>query len=118
MLWGESTVEVKKFVESLGLKYKEADTSIPDHISVELEMMQKVIAKEWQAWNKNGGKEALYFLKIEKMFIEDHLIKWIPQFCDKVISEAEQSFYRELAKITKSFIEFEKENIDVYISEA
>ena len=117
-LWGKSTVEVKVFVETLGLKYKEDDHSIPDHISVEFEMMQKVIEKEAEEWEKGGNDEALSFLKIEKRFIDDHLIQWVPIFCNKVITQADHSFYREIAELTKSFIEFEKENIDAYISEA
>jgi len=117
-LWGKSTVEVKKFVETLGLKYKEDDHSIPDHVSVEFEMMQKVIEKEAAEWGKGSNAEALSFLKIEKMFIDDHLIQWIPVFCDKVIAQADHAFYREIAELTKNFIEFEKENIDVYISDA
>jgi len=116
-LWGASTVEVKKFVESLGLKYKESDTSIPDHISVELELMQRVIEKEKQAWNENNGKDALHYLKIEHMFMEDHLSKWIPEFCDKVTAEAEMSFYPEMAKLTKSFIELEEKEINNFLSE-
>lgn len=117
-LWGKSTVEVKVFVETLGLKYKEDDQSIPDHISVEFEMMQKVIEREAEEWEKGSNDEALSFLKIEKMFIEDHLIQWIPVFCNKVIAQADYSFYREIAELTKSYIEFEKENIDAYISDA
>jgi TorA maturation chaperone TorD len=116
--WGASTVEVKKFVESLGLKYKESDTSIPDHISVELELMQKVIEKEKQAWSTNGSKDVLHYLKIEKMFMEDHIMKWIPQFCDKVIAEAEFSYYREMAELTKNFLALEMEEINGLISGA
>jgi TorA maturation chaperone TorD len=115
--WGASTVEVKKFVESLGLHYKESDRSIPDHISVELELMQKVIEKEHQAWQENNEKDALHYLKIEHMFMEDHLIKWIPGFCDKIIAEAELSFYREMARLTKDFIAVEKKEIHKQISE-
>jgi TorA maturation chaperone TorD len=55
---------------------------------------------------------------MEKMFIEEHLIKWVPVFCDRIISEAELSFYREVAKVTKNFMEFEKKEIVKYISEA
>jgi TorA maturation chaperone TorD len=116
-LWGASTVEVKKFVESLGLKYKESDTSIPDHISVELELMQKVIEKERQAWIENNDKDALHYLKIEHMFMEDHLLKWIPGFCDKIISETEMSFYSEMARLTKSFIELEEKELNNLLSE-
>ncbi len=117
-LWGASTVDVKKFIESLGLEYKETDRSIPDHISVELEMMQKVIAKEAEEWNKKGRKEAQHYVKIEKMFMEDHIMKWIPQFCDKVIAEAELSFYREMAELTKIFLALETEEINGLLSES
>lgn len=117
-LWGASTVEVKKFIETSGLHYKEDYKELPDHISVELEFMQKVIERERDAWEEGDRDKALYCLKMEKMFIDDHLIKWVPQFCGKVVSEAELTFYREMAKITGNFIEFEKENIDAYISHA
>jgi TorA maturation chaperone TorD len=117
-LWGASTVEVQKFIETAGLKYKDDFKELPDHICVELEFMQKVIQKERLAWEARVGDRALYCLKMEKMFIDDHLIKWVPWFCDKIISEAKLPFYREMAKITSNFIQFEKENIDAYISDA
>ncbi len=117
-LWGKSTVEVKKFIESSGLEYKSDYHGMPDHISVELEFMQEATKRESLAWKDKDSKGALYCLKMEKKFIEEHLIKWLPIFCDRVISEAELSFYREMARLTKSFIEFEKEKIDKYISEA
>ena len=117
-LWGNSTVDVKKFVETLGLKYKEDDTSIPDHISVEMEMMQKLIEREQQAWGEGKKEEALYCLKAERMFVEDHLIKWVPKFCSKIEDEAEMTFYSEMAKVTRSFIELEKDSLDTYIKDA
>ncbi len=103
--WGKSTVEVKKFIETAGLEYKSEYTGLPDHISVELEFMQKVSRREAQAWEENDNDGALYCLKMERKFIEEHLVKWIPIFCDKVISEAEMSFYREMTKLTKSLVE-------------
>ena len=56
--------------------------------------------------------------ELEKMFIDDHLFRWVPRFCDKVTEDAKLSFYREMAKLTKSFIELEKASIDEYILEA
>ncbi len=80
--------------------------------------MQKIIEKEKQAWGIKNVKDALHYLKIEKMFMEDHLSKWIPQFCDKIINEAEMSFYREMAEITAKFVNIEAEEISGYIAEA
>ncbi len=116
--WGRSTVEIKKFVETSGLKFKSDYTGLPDHISVELEFMQLAAKREMQALEEKDNDGLLYCLKMEKMFIEEHLVKWVPIFCDKIISEAELSFYREIAKVTKNFMEFEQKEINKYVSEA
>ncbi len=113
-LWGQSTVEVKKFIESSSLTFKSDYTGLPDHISVELEFMQQVTLREEQAWAEQDKDTALSCLKNEKKFIEEHLARWVPIFCEKVINEAELLFYREMAALTKNFIEFEKEEINRY----
>lgn len=116
-LWGKSTIEVKQFIEASGLEYKSDYHGIPDHISVELEFMQEAVKSEEQALKEQDKDGAAYCLSMEKQFIEEHLSKWIPLFCDKVIAEAELSFYKEIARLTKYIIDFEKENIDKYLAE-
>jgi TorA maturation chaperone TorD len=111
-LWGESTAEVKKIIESSGLEYQPEYTGLPDHISVELEFMQQVILREEQAWQDDDKETALLCLENEKKFIDEHLFRWIPEFCEKVIEEADLPFYREMAKLTKNFIKFETKEID------
>ncbi len=113
-LWGEATVAVKKFIESAGLNYEPEYKGLPDHISVELEFMQQVTRHEEQAWGEEDEEGAVYCLKIQKKFIEEHLVRWVPLFCEKVIRVAELPFYREMAALTKNFIEFEKEEINEY----
>jgi TorA maturation chaperone TorD len=110
-LWGELTAEVKKIIESSGLKYTSEYTGLPDHISVELEYMQRVVQREAQAWKADDDKTARLCLKNEKNFIEEHLARWVPDFCEKVIEAADFPFYREMARLTRSFIEFEKQEL-------
>ena len=117
-LWGKSTVEVRKFIEASGLEYTPEYRGMPDHISVELEFMQQAAKMESQALEDNDNEGLLYCLKMEKRFIEEHLLKWVPGFCDRIISDAEMSFYREMARVTKHFMEFEEEEIKRYISDA
>jgi TorA maturation chaperone TorD len=111
-LWGELTAEVKRIIESSGLEYKSEFTGMPDHISVELEFMQHVVQREAQAWEADDDKTALLCLKNEKIFVDEHLFRWIPEFCEKVIKTAESPFYREMARLTQSFIEFEKQELN------
>jgi len=112
-LWGKSTVEVKKFVESTGLSYTDEYKGLPDHISVELEFMQQLTRREEEACKEDDMDGVMYCLKIEKKFIEDHIYRWVPIFCEKVIKEAELPFYRELAALTRSFIKFEMEELKI-----
>jgi TorA maturation chaperone TorD len=111
-LWGESTAEVKKIIESSGLEYQPEYTGLPDHISVELEFMQHVVLREEQAWEAEDKEMAHLCLENEKKFIEEHLARWVPNFCEKVTQEADLPFYREMARLTQTFIEFEKQELN------
>jgi TorA maturation chaperone TorD len=110
-LWGELTAQVKGIIESSGLEYESEYTGMPDHISVELEFMQHVVQREAQAWEAADDETALLCLKNEKIFVDEHLLGWIPVFCEKVIETAEMPFYREMARLTRNFIEFEKQEL-------
>lgn len=111
-LWGKSTVEVKKFIETAGLTYETEYQGIPDNISVEFEFMQRLIEREAQALAENDEESVLKCRKIERKFMEEHIIRWVPRFCDQVAKEAENPFYRDMAVLTKSFIEFDRKEVD------
>lgn len=107
-LWGESTAKVKAFIESCGFGFITDHQTIPDHISVELEFMQAITAIEAQA-RKSGDREAeSRCLKIESLFICEHLGRWVTIFCKKITSDAKHPFYKEMANLVCEFIEKEK----------
>ncbi len=106
--WGAQTAEVKKFIEATGMEYASDFNGLPDHISVELEFMQKLAEWELEKWANDDDENAEYCLSVQKKFIEEHLLKWVPQFCSEVIDKADQPFYREMAGITVDFLEFDR----------
>ena len=110
-LWGKATVAVKKFIETTGLNFEPKFTGLPDHVSVELEFMQKL--SEWEAnkWMQEDRNSAEYCQSVQRMFLEQHLLCWLPQFCDAVMAQAEMPFYRAMAELTKNYMEFERQNI-------
>ncbi|MEW8027401.1 MAG: molecular chaperone TorD family protein, partial [Candidatus Thiodiazotropha sp.] len=112
-LWGARTVEVKKFIETTGLDYASQFTGLPDHISVELEFMQKLTQWESAKWMEMDRKSAEYCLSIQRMFLQQHILGWIPKFCDAVIFQADMPFYRELAGLMKNFLEFEQQSLAI-----
>ncbi len=96
--------EVKDFIESRGLRYRADFTESHDHISVELEFMERIVQEEARVQEKGDLKKASDFIELGKNFLNEHLIKWVPGFSDMVIESASLSFYREMAKLTKEFI--------------
>lgn len=105
--WGPATVKVKKFMETAGLTIDNGFSGMPDHISVELEFMQQLAAKESEAWAESKHEFATNILHIEKMFYDQHLSRWVDSFCDKVIETSGHPFYQRFAEMTKGFLEFE-----------
>lgn len=111
-LWGRSTVEVKDFIESVGIEFRPDYHGMPDHISVELELMQKLTEAEAKAWQRGDYAEATMWLQLEQEFTDKHLARWVPAFCKQVVGQAELSFYSEMAMVTKEVLEMEKKQIE------
>lgn len=108
-LWGPKTVEVKKFIETTGLEYATQYTGLPDHVSVELEFMQRLASLEAEKWGRGDRQGAEYCLSVQRLFLEQHLISWLPALCDQVILQAELPFYLAMAELTKDYMTFERQ---------
>ena len=107
-LWGRSTVEVKRFIEATGLVYDPEFSGLPDHASVELELMQRLAEWEAERWRSRDRITAEYCLDVQRRFLDEHLLAWMPGFCDAVIAEAEIPFYRSMAVLCKNFLQIER----------
>jgi TorA maturation chaperone TorD len=106
---GNSTVDVKKRYaeEGLDIGLKEA----PDHIAIELEFMYFLIFMEVEAIRISDSGTAASYQEKQRAFLETHLGMWVSEFADNVETNAQTTFYKSLARITKSFIRRELENL-------
>ncbi len=119
-IWGDSTVWVKRFIERTGLSFKDNWDSMPDHIAIELELMQRLAACESQLWildsshnSKNTEKQLCQCLGMQEQFLSEHLCVWIPRFCERVLKTSTSLFYQEMARLTKSVILSDAEQVKV-----
>ncbi|MCW8862827.1 MAG: molecular chaperone TorD family protein [Rhodospirillales bacterium] len=108
--WGKQTAEVKVFIEAAGLKYADDYVELPDHVSAEMEFMQRLASFESKSRREGKNEDAMFCKGIQKRFYDEHLSKWIPQFCEKIIDRSETPFFKEMAELTRDVIEFEREN--------
>lgn len=84
----EPFLEVRKLYREAGLVLNK--DFLDDHIGIELEFMSYL--------TKNNMNE------LKERFVNEHLIKWVPDFCDDCLKHAQTSFYKELALNTKNLI--------------
>lgn len=110
-LWGEATVAVKKFIEATGLHIDDQFTGMPDHITAEFELMQRLALEEAEAWEQDDAELGGNIRGIQARFLDEHLSRWIPTFCDKVIENAAEPLYRTFSEIAKEFLAFEAQNL-------
>ncbi|MFN3479651.1 MAG: molecular chaperone [Thermodesulfovibrionales bacterium] len=89
-LWGKATEEVEAFYNSVGLTIDEEISLIPDHISAELFFMSYLVENK--------------LLKEQKLFMEKHLLQWVPAYCEELEKHASTTFFREVAILLKEFI--------------
>ncbi len=122
-LWGDSTVWVKQFIEMTGLSFNDDWDSIPDHITIELELMQRLTDHENQLWDQikstsSDDKQIVAeklrkCLQVQEQFISDHLSKWIPEFVERVAEISDSLFYRKMAELTESVVVSDVEHLTI-----
>lgn len=120
-LWGDSTVRAKRFIEHTGLAIEGAWDSIPDHVAIALEVMQRLAGHEATLWAQAAApthgaehvqQELARCLQAEAEFLCEHLSAWAPGFCDRVAEESTAPFYREMARLTKAFLLSDNDEIE------
>lgn len=110
-LWERSTVEVRNFIERCGFDFQEGYAGLPDAIDVELEFMQRMAAREAATLACGNQTQADLLRESQRVFLSEHLLRWVDGFCDQVVTKAEHGFYREMASLLKNFVATEREEI-------
>jgi len=99
--------EVKKFYGTFGLALNEKTREMPDHIVNELEFMHVLahlaVAAGRGKFGDNVGRGR--YVHAQKDFLERHLCRWIPEFCQALQEKTDEPFYNQLAVLTAQFVE-------------
>ena len=98
LMMQEAYDEVQDLYNELGLKMGDPNI-MPDHIGAELNFL----AVLFRNLHNNPGKR-VYYKDIAKRFLDEHLMRWLPQFISDMEEAANLKFYKALAQVTKDFI--------------
>ncbi len=105
------TRSVRQYYRSIGGDVTVEYGDLPDHLGAELDFMFFLCEKEKRCWGDRNGKEACQYLGAQKDFLEQHLLKWIPDLCQEIRGKTETGFYRSLAAFTHRFVTADAETV-------
>ncbi len=107
-VFGELSIEVQREYRRFGLELSgDLSGEPPDHLSFELEFLCLLCSQEAEAWKRGDEAEALKFSLAEKEFSEEHLLTWLPEFCDRVKEFDRLNFFRGFADLTEGWVIFD-----------
>lgn len=95
-MMAKSLLKVKEIYRRAGLVRVEGYHEPEDHIAVELAFMGYLCRE-----NCSPG--------LQRSFLHDHLLKWVPRFCDDIFKKSRSDFFRGIGKLTIGFLMMEKE---------
>jgi TorA maturation chaperone TorD len=100
--------EIHRLFSHMGIRVPDEWHQPPDYIGVELDFMRLLCSRELEAYEKQETKALSETLHEEQAFVENHLGAWVPQFCEKMFSEAREDFFRGIAHLTTGFIAYDR----------
>lgn len=100
-LVGEITLAVITRYLEAGFGTIDESAGPQDHIGVELKFMSLLCYKERNAWAQEQTDEAITSLKLQKRFLDEHLLCWVPSYCRRIQEETKESFYSGVAMLTE-----------------
>ena len=98
LIMQEAAAEVQNIYRGTGLTINSRDI-MPDHIGTELNFLSIL----FQRINTVVGGTNDY-IKIAEKFLNEHLMKWVPQFTRDMEEAADVLFYKALARVTRNVL--------------
>jgi TorA maturation chaperone TorD len=106
-LWGPEAVAVEAIYREAGLDIAPGQPRVPDHLTLEMQFMQHLCAREIDADLRGESKETARWRERQCVFLRDHLWPWLPRFASRVSEVEAHPIYRTLADFALAFVETE-----------
>jgi TorA maturation chaperone TorD len=91
-----------------------------DHISLELEFMAHLVRLTTASIDSRKPEFALGYLKLQKEFLTEHLLRWVGKFSQELMQNSEKrevDFYYALGMMLESYIKLDDQTVDLVIAQ-
>lgn len=114
MYHGRPLSQVRYMYRMSGFEKREDFHEPEDHIAVELDFMANLCKQTHLSLEEDNLEDALRYLKVQKEFLRDHLLKWVTDLCENLKMQAQSKLYKSLAYITNGFTSMEAQVVDEF----
>jgi anaerobic sulfite reductase subunit A len=101
--------EMLNLYSTMGVERADEFREPEDHIALELQFMAHLCDKTKTALRDGNFTDAKKYLDVQRIFLDEHLSKWVPKLTADILKSTNNEFYRAVAKITKAYVEADKE---------
>jgi len=107
LLFQEVTLEVRKAYLKYSLLPVEFGQEADDHLGLELDFMFRLTDLAIAEVTQEEPKDLYEILMDQKLFLEKHLLKWVPSLSEAIINNAKTEFYQGMANLLVGFLELD-----------
>jgi TorA maturation chaperone TorD len=103
-LMGKTAMDVLKTYGDVGRGMTSRVSEPPDHIGIELTYVSYLCSKEAGARKSGDADAEIRYLRMQYDFLRQHILKWVPDFCEKIAKSDRTGFYGGIVTLTKEFV--------------
>lgn len=111
-LFQPGTLEVRKSYVAQGFIPEKYPHVADDHLGLELDFMTLLAEKAQGALEAGDVGELDGLLDASIKFLDEHLLLWIPSFCETLAESKRGTFYKELAWVMSAYIKVDRAALD------
>ena len=108
-LGGSVATAVARFYENAGAQILSQCIEMPDHIGLELQLMEFLCRLEAELSMSEDTHKLYRCRHLQRQFLEDHLLRWAFDCCERIVKFAKIRFYKAVALLLSEFLEEERE---------
>lgn len=111
LLFQEETLKVRWAYLKYSLATQNIGAEADDHLGLELDFLYQLntIMKSHQ--EKEHTKEMNQVIHDQIIFLDEHLLKWVPHLKDRILISAKYGLYKGIAKILHGFLEVDRKGL-------
>ena len=98
LLFDEATFQVRELYHRFGKQFINENNEPDDHLVIELDFLHFL--------NNKGLQEGdVTLVDCQLAFLEEHLSRWVPRFCELILKHSDSLLYRGAALLLRDFVD-------------